>query len=423
MLNLKNKFKKGAASFYIVAFSTLILVIIAASFAMVIISEVTRTSNDDLSQSAYDAALAGVEDAKLAYMNYRKCVESGATASTVEPSKEDGVTCANIMYWMEHPDCDMVAKILGRSIIGDNGVMVSETSDGNNNLSQYYTCVKIETSLSDYRASLSASNPAKVIRVDLKNPEDAKNISSVTISWYSTNRGNVYNFSNEDGFPPLSEKIATPPTLSVQLIQTADNFSMDDFTYVVENGTNRGTVYLVPTEGKNTSDPTKINADKIVKSNNQSSKNEPIKVACNIDSTSEYACSAKLELPSPVKDNAIAERSSETFMFVVSIPYGQPDTDISLEFHCGNNKCATNNTEISGGDNDAPVTLSGVQVLIDSTGRANDIYRRVETRLETTDTGFPYPFYAIQILRQDEKEAGLNKTLTPTSEYNFQGNS
>ena len=62
----KIKNKKGAASFYIVAFSTLIMVIIAASFAAIIISEVTRTSNDDLAQSAYDSALAGVEDAKLA---------------------------------------------------------------------------------------------------------------------------------------------------------------------------------------------------------------------------------------------------------------------------------------------------------------------------------------------------------------------
>ena len=68
-----SKFKNGAASFYIVAISTLILVIIAASFAAVIISEVARSSNDDLAQSAYDSALAGVEDAKLAYYNYQNC--------------------------------------------------------------------------------------------------------------------------------------------------------------------------------------------------------------------------------------------------------------------------------------------------------------------------------------------------------------
>ncbi len=75
----KNKmsFKKGAASFYMVAFSTLILVIIVASFAAIIISAVIRASNDDLSQSAYDSALAGIEDAKLAYYNYRACIEQG----------------------------------------------------------------------------------------------------------------------------------------------------------------------------------------------------------------------------------------------------------------------------------------------------------------------------------------------------------
>ena len=55
MIGIKNKFKKGAASFYIVAFSTLILMILATSFAAVIISSLDRTANDDLSQSAYDS--------------------------------------------------------------------------------------------------------------------------------------------------------------------------------------------------------------------------------------------------------------------------------------------------------------------------------------------------------------------------------
>ena len=77
-------FKKGAASFYIVAFSTLLLVIIATSFALVITSEIARTSNDDLSQSAYDSALAGVEDAKVAFSNYRRCEEAAGHAEDAE---------------------------------------------------------------------------------------------------------------------------------------------------------------------------------------------------------------------------------------------------------------------------------------------------------------------------------------------------
>ena len=110
--------KRGAASFYIVAFSTLILMVVATSFAMVAISEISRSSNDDLSQSAYDSALAGVEDAKVAYVNYRKCKDTGHIAS------DDGtgtvtVTCADIIHWVEQPagipeDCKMVGRIVGK---------------------------------------------------------------------------------------------------------------------------------------------------------------------------------------------------------------------------------------------------------------------------------------------------------------------
>ena len=78
---INKKFKSGAASFYIVAFSTLILVIIAASFASAIIAEITRSSNSDLAQSAYDAALAGVEDAKAAFINYQNCMMAGGDSA------------------------------------------------------------------------------------------------------------------------------------------------------------------------------------------------------------------------------------------------------------------------------------------------------------------------------------------------------
>ena len=58
-------------------------------------------------------------------------------------------------------------------------------------------------------------------------------------------------------------------------------------------------------------------------------------------------------------------------------------------------------------------SLNGVQVLIDSTGRANDLYRRVEVRLEPADNAFAYPFYAVQV------GEALEKDLTVTSEWDF----
>ena len=185
---MKTKFKSGAASFYVVAFSTLILVIIAASFATAIVAEITRAANDDLSQSAYDAALAGVEDAKLAFMNYQNCIKSGVTVeSSYKPvAGSTEVTCKDIIYWMDHPDCDMVAHILGRIDVAESGeVLIEETTEGTSNeMNQAYTCALIQTNLDDYRANLTSSDSYKVVKVDLDGV-NARDIVSVRISWYS----------------------------------------------------------------------------------------------------------------------------------------------------------------------------------------------------------------------------------------------
>ena len=149
------KFKKGAASFYVVAFSTLVLVIIAASFAAVVLTELARTQNDDLSQSAYDTALAGIEDAKLAFYNYQSCVEQGAVAA--EPNGSSPLTCGEIVWYVTNShnqvsyaqECDMVAHVLGRigerqsgEDLPEGGVLIKETTKGDNLMQQVYTCVK-----------------------------------------------------------------------------------------------------------------------------------------------------------------------------------------------------------------------------------------------------------------------------------------
>ena len=161
MTNQKaTKFKKGAASFYMVAFSTLILIIIAASFAAIVISQLTRASNDDLSQSAYDSALAGIEDAKIAFYNYQNCLRDGSLEN-----------CKNIIKYMENPefqDCDMVARMIGRIAPNEEGheIIIEESKVASNNMQQAYTCVKITTSLKDgittKLSPVGATNPLQI---------------------------------------------------------------------------------------------------------------------------------------------------------------------------------------------------------------------------------------------------------------------
>ena len=182
-MGIKNK--EGAASFYVVAFSTLILLIIAASFTALVIAQITRNSNDDLSRSAYDSAMAGVEDAKLAFYNYQNCIAQGYVAVT--PGDDSSLTCGEIIWLMENgskenPDnpsanCDVVARILGRTV-GEDGVQIKEGSV-QNNMQQSYTCTKVITSLSDYRATLSAENALKVIQVRFD-----ENVEVLLWNWY-----------------------------------------------------------------------------------------------------------------------------------------------------------------------------------------------------------------------------------------------
>ena len=159
------KFKKGAASFYIVAFSTLILMILATSFAAVIISEITRTSNDDLSQSAYDSAMAGVEDAKLAFYSYRNC--------TIEENRSND-ECQEIINKIENdPNCDMVQQILKRD------TSVVQESNVANNMQQAYTCVKIKTDLTSFVSHLSKEKTTSVIRPQFGSNDDVNEIKMV----------------------------------------------------------------------------------------------------------------------------------------------------------------------------------------------------------------------------------------------------
>ena len=440
---MNKKTKKGAASFYIVAFSTLILIIIAMSFAAVIISQMARTSNEDLAQSAYDSALAGVEDAKLAYMSYQKCVESGETATGI--SRDNKVTCGEIIQWVENEsDCLSVAHILGRvsdnvdseDVTGDKEgeVQVKESSEAGNNMQQAYTCAKIETSLKDYRSTLNSSNQVRVVKVGLDDV-NASDIKRVRVSWYSDTNGSVATYSNFSGnnmlFPSLvTKQAATPPIISVGMIQTSGSFSMNDFEQTVgEKTTDRAMVYLVPTGNKNLQDgdtsgrytiafnaagENSISAAQMAKSNDKVAKNLPYAVYCDTNAGNEFACSATLELPDPVGGN----RNNDTFIFVISVPYGKPSTDFALEFFC-DTACpsASSGTVAEGASNQA--NLKGTQISVDSTGRANDLFRRVETRLEPTDATFPYPLYAIQLLDPDSQNSTLKKKLVVTSEWNF----
>lgn len=453
MRRMRIKTKKGAASFYIVAFSTLILLVVATSFATVIISEIERTSNEDLSQSAYDSAMAGLEDAKLAYYNYQNCVAQGYTQAGADLNDGAISTCEDIISVIrDNQSCDMTAQILGRAVT-DGGVMVREANNNNNNMQQYYTCAKINTVLKDYRASLSGSEQMRVIKTKFASDKEGVNvtdlITKVKISWYE-NDGTSYaykNFLNSNvAFQRLvTTTAAVPPTIALAMLQTSETFHLSDFNVTQGQATDRGMVYLVPT-GINAQDnnnstykksswdgkTNNISKDAFLKSNNKTATNLPYTVYCPPSTTdegkeAEFACSATIELPKPIVTDANRPaRNQDTFIFVVALPYGTPYTDFALEFFCsdGATDCAITTTDedgVASTDTSGQAYLDSVQVEIDSTGRANDLYRRVKTRVQTAaDSSYLSLMGPLELLGENAGgEDLLNKTDTVKCEYNF----
>ena len=348
MVNKKNRFKQGAASFYMVAIATLVLVVIATSFAAIIIAEINRTSNNDLAQSAYDAAMAGVEDARLAYYNYENCVKDNTGADR----------CAE-QYLGNADDCNSFVESLGRDNNGGAGVKVQEGSE--NDMEQVYTCVKISKK-NDYARDLNDDNPTVVVKVKLADGIDASSIKAIRMSW-------GYKTSEDMSMDTL------PPMLEVGLLQASNSFTMDDFAMMKGDETNRGTVFLQPVSDGGA---TEIDQNGFLKSNDKTVLNGPYEVHCNGDM--EPQCSVTIDLPDPVG----GERSNDNFVVMWSLMGGAGGNNVSvvMELLCNDGGCGS----VDGGGGSSSVADLDMQVGVDSTGRANDLYRRVSVRLEPEDT-------------------------------------
>ncbi|MBQ2637678.1 hypothetical protein IJG10_00950 [Candidatus Saccharibacteria bacterium] len=412
MLKNRKQFKKGAASMYVVVIAALLFGVITISFIRIIISDSLRTTNDELAQSAYDSALAGVEDAKTALIKYySECQADHGSGST-----ESGATdCQRLVYYVENAlngtlsipndseNCLTIEQALQRNSdstidAGENHeVKIVQTTSGESNTDQAYTCVTINDKLADYRATLSSGTTVRVIPLKYVASEAANGVFGVKLGWYSKSDGEEYSYNDKFGTDPIA-----PPVLSVQLIQTAGTFSLGDFTSSESGKTDRGTIILQPT---NNCSNTIVGADVFTKSNNHEKTNESQKIRCksNISDGSygdeEFACVAKIKFPLPKGVNEAKERNQDTFFLVVSLPYGSPKTSFSVQL-CADDSCTNF------------ASFDGVQTAVDSTGRANDMFSRVEARIELADVNFPFAEFALQL--SGSGDSALNKNFYVT---------
>ncbi len=364
----KAKAKKGAASIYVVVFVTLLFSVITVTFVRVILSNSSNTTNNDLSQSAYDAALSGVEDAKKAIEQYAICKNDMTTRS-------DCGTIVDKFEKEEERSCDTVKSILYGTDDDGTEVLIRENISGSEGGTdeiqiedEAYTCVTITPNTTDYKSTLSAANPVRVIRLKATSAYD-----TIKISWHSDRDGSSFVYSdngNGKKFDSNANSVITPAIISASLIYPRSD-AYTDFDDVPHS-----TMFMIPDSNANTGNITEA----VLSANsNQDPADgyEPFAVKCN--SSNVYACEEKIVLSSDMPSG------SETDFLILALPYGQPDTDFSITLYKGANK----------------VNFDRVQYAVDSTGRANDVYRRVESRVEANDNYFPYPEFAIELSSTD----------------------
>ena len=124
--------QSGAVSLFAVIFGAMLLTIVTIGFMRLMLMDQRQASDNDLSQSAYDAALAGVEDAK-------RVVRAAQTGNM----QAAGVLSGPI-------NCNMVAAsgVVGGSTSGET--IIQTGSGAGKKFDQAYTCVKIAMQSQDF---------------------------------------------------------------------------------------------------------------------------------------------------------------------------------------------------------------------------------------------------------------------------------
>lgn len=331
--------QQGGVSLFVVVFATLLLSVITVGFVQLMLSDQRQAVDNDLSQSAYDSAMAGVEDAKRVLLKNLDC---GGTVSTV---------CNNARSAVSAGQCNTISRAFSGS--SSHSERPVEGTTGNDEaLNQAYTCVVITPDTPDYIAPSIRADDSVLVPL-----AGVSTFDRVRVSWFTSSDASGATTVNLPSFAPeLPTPVSglwtptMPSLLRTQLIQTGSSFTLEQF-----DDNNAKSLFLYPAA-------TGVTSLSYALDGRRSGSAAPQQIRCQTNfGAGAYACTATILLPNPVGGSA-ANRANAFLR--VSPLYNASSVRVQL---------------LNGG---TAVNFNGVQPSIDSTGRANDVFRRVETRVE-----------------------------------------
>lgn len=360
--------QRGAVSIFVVIFTALLITIVTVSFVRLMMRDQQRASDSDLSKSAYDSAMVGVEDAKRALARYY----------SLDPTARSGYNLAA---------CNTITQLLTGTPSTNEVQVRTDVSDAS--LNQAYTCVQVHTQTPDYDRAIEAD---RTILVPLQTPidrdpvtgvEQQRPFNHVRVQWYIENdaAGDPVNLPAGTSVLSQTWPAGRPPVIEAQLIQTHSTFTLDQFDARTGADQNTNTLFLYP----------KNMAEQVVAFNSdlrQTPKTTVTDAGCTMTFTARYLCAMTLRVPTPVGGTA-ASRSNAYLRITPRYRGAQ----VRVTLYNSANPTATLPNVVTDAN---LVYFDGAQPRVDATGRANDLFRRVEVRVES-DTNVVYPTAAIDV--------------------------
>ncbi len=366
--------EKGMVSIIVVMFTSLLLIVISVGFIRIMSQEEGQASDNNLSQSAYDAAVSGVEDAK-------RVITACNNGSTV--------ACEAIT----RQQCNTVQAAGIVASTSDTNVAIRSSGMTESIRGQAYTCVTITSKTDDVKYTLE-EGVSEVI--PLTSTADSRYIK---LEW--TLKGEDMPTIAAPGGPTTFDSSASlpqkaawgtnaPALLRVQLVAAqGGSVSQEDF-----DGSQVMTAFLRPIAVTNLASDNSASLQPLraaASGSNVTTYANGVTCSKTDFDNNKYACAVYLDLGD---SRSVHAGSKISYMRVTSL-YNR--TQFKMSFQNRNNETLAQ--------------FDGVQPLVDSTGRAGDVYRRVSSRV-SPDTKFAYPEYAVDITGSLCKDFSVTDTAS-----------
>lgn len=363
---IQNKRQSGAVSLFVVIFAALLMSVVTVGFVQLMVKDQQQATANDLSQSAYDSAQAGVEDAKRLLLAQQAACVNSADAD-----------CVKYTNAIKSNACNTLER--GGMSTTTNGETLVQQSASDNKLDQAYTCVKITPNTKLYQNALQKDGS---VIVPLRAADASGNpvpFDTVVINWFDQRNlpaGATSVTQAGSGaavtLPPVGAawKSTTPPLVRTQLIQTGKNFKLSDF----DSGSNASTLFLYPNVVSSPIQSSLSFALDTRQAPGATMAPQPVACANALSVSVEYACSAKLTLTTPANGTTA---DGEAYLRLSAL---YNDANFTLSLYNGPTQ----------------VLFRGVQPQVDSTGRANNLFRRVQASVELSGA-MSYPEAAVDL--------------------------